>query len=185
MRIRVRLSAGIVVVLALVSIRVWALTQDGVGVWTVDGGGGNSSGGSFALHGTAGQPDAGIVKSSGVAPPIEVRGGFWHRAGPAVVGVPDAPALTRHELAAPTPNPFNPQTTLRFDLAHAAHARVQIHDTRGRVVRTLVDEMRVAGAHLLQWHGRSDDGQEVASGVYYVRMVADGQVRTQKMTLVK
>lgn len=186
MRTRARISGAVVLLVALASLRAWAFTQHEVPAWTVDGGGGSSAGGAFVVNGTAGQPDASTSSDPGPsATGLEVRGGFWNRAAPTVVGVDGPPVATRHELLAPTPNPFNPQTTLRFDLAQETHARVQIHDVRGRVVRTLVDEVRAAGTHRVVWQGRGDDGVEVASGVYYVRLVADSQIRTQKMTLVK
>lgn len=186
MRTRARISGAVLLVVVFASLRAWASTQHEVPAWTVDGGGGASSGGGFVVSGTAGQPDASTsADPDPFATGLTVRGGFWNRAAPTVVGVEGPPVATRHELSAPTPNPFNPQTTLRFDLAQQTHARVQIHDVRGRVVRTLVDGVRAAGTHRVVWQGLGDDGAEVASGVYYVRLVADAQIRTQKMTLVK
>lgn len=186
MRPSVRVMAGIAILLVVASIRGGAITQDSAGAWTVDGGGARSAGGGVQVHGTIGQPDAG-TSSDPTSPGtgLEVRGGFWNLRTETVVSAPGTPLAARHDLAAPMPNPSNPQTTLRFDLARETHALVQIHDARGRVVSTLVDEVRPAGSHVLRWQGRGDDGVEVASGVYFVRLVAEGQIRTQKMTLIK
>ena len=172
------------VLVPLASWQVWALTDGGVDRWTVDGGGARSSGGDLVVQGTAGQPDAGTMEAtdgSGLA----LRGGFWPGAAPVATATGDTPLAGRHDLSAPYPNPFNPQTTVRFDLAQETDVFVEILDARGRRVRTLVNGSRPAGAHTLQWSGRADDGSAVASGVYYLRLTADGQVRTQKMTLLK
>ena len=157
--------------------------SDGVKVWTIDGGGGDASGGDFELRGTVGQPDA--RRSQDGTGDFRLNGGFWTEATGRLVGVDGPPASGRHELAPPTPNPFNPRTTVRFRLAEQTHVRVQIHDVRGRLVRTLVDDVRAAGTHTLPWSGRADDGTEVASGVYFLRLVAGDQHLTQKMTLLK
>lgn len=93
------------------------------------------------------------------------------------------PAATR--LANVQPNPFNPATTVRFELARAARAQVRVYDLSGRVVRTLVDEQRPAGTQAVVWDGRDDAGQAAASGVYLVRMVADGVEQSVKASLVK
>jgi len=97
-----------------------------------------------------------------------------------------APVLPgRTALHANVPNPFNPATVLSFDLARAGAARLVIHDVRGRQVRTLVDGTLDAGRHQRTWDGRADDGSGLASGVYFYRLVADGQEFTRRMTLVR
>jgi len=166
----------------LASWQVWAVNQDALSSSTLDGGGGISVGTEFTVHGTAGQPDAG--SSTGSPSGFEVRGGFWN--GKRVATSVDGPvSVGRHELQTPVPNPFNPQTSIRFDLAAETRVRVEVIDIRGRLVRRLLDETRPAGSHEFVWKGRADDGSAVASGVYFLRLSADGQVRTQKMTLLK
>jgi hypothetical protein len=78
------------------------------------------------------------------------------------------------------PNPFGIATTLRFALPRAAHARLSVFDVLGREVARLVDGEVGAGPHeaLL-------DGARLPSGTYLVRLEADGQVRTQPITLVR
>ena len=83
------------------------------------------------------------------------------------------------------PNPFNPQTTITFSLPHAQAVRLAIHDLQGRLVRTLVDERREAGAHSLLWDGTNADGQRVASGTYMYRLETADRLLTRTMVLVK
>lgn len=185
MRPRTRFSVAVAALVVFASWRVWAIAQPEIPIRTADGGGGRSAGGDFVLWGTAGQPDAGRLVGTGTGSNLELRGGFWGGAVDRLVGVEGPPEAIRHDLSAPVPNPFNPRTTVDFALASETHVRLDIHDVRGRRVRTLVDEVRPAGQHSLVWSGRGDDGHAVASGVYYLRLTADGQVRTQKMTLLK
>ncbi|MFH1278316.1 MAG: FG-GAP-like repeat-containing protein [Candidatus Eisenbacteria bacterium] len=95
--------------------------------------------------------------------------------------VPSAPVLYAN-----VPNPFNPTTTIRFDLAVAGEARLRVYDVGGRLVRTLMDEGRLdPGRHEAAWDGRNGAGTETASGVYFYRLEA-GDVRiTKKMVLIR
>ena len=83
------------------------------------------------------------------------------------------------------PNPFNPRTTIRWTQGTSGHVRLTILDAAGRAVATLVNEERAAGAHRLIWDGRDAHGQEVGSGVYFVRLEALDELRSRKITLVK
>ncbi|HKW14149.1 MAG TPA: FlgD immunoglobulin-like domain containing protein [Candidatus Krumholzibacteria bacterium] len=85
-----------------------------------------------------------------------------------------------------TPNPFNPRTTVQFQLASAATVRVDVYDASGRLIRTLLDGARPAGRHSLEWDGTDHAGRGVASGVYFARLRVDGAVMdTRKMMLLK
>jgi hypothetical protein len=88
-------------------------------------------------------------------------------------------------LLAPRPNPFNPSTTLRFELKRESQAQLVIFDLAGRKVRTLLDEARTAGTHEVAWDGRADNGQRVASGVYLVRLEGQDFVESRRVALVK
>ncbi|MCI0452265.1 MAG: T9SS type A sorting domain-containing protein [Candidatus Latescibacteria bacterium] len=98
--------------------------------------------------------------------------------------VADAPA-TGTRLAQNVPNPFNPTTTIPFSLAARGPATVSVFDTSGRLVRTLVDETRAAGDHVVRWDGRDARGRSVASGVYFYRLVAGSVTESKKMVLLK
>ena len=99
------------------------------------------------------------------------------------VGDGDVPAVTR--LATPLPNPFNARLVVPFDLARPGRVTVEIYDLRGRRVRELVDEHRLAGRYRESWDGRDGRGASVASGVYFVRFHGDGVEQTRKVTLIK
>ncbi len=110
--------------------------------------------------------------------------------------VPEDPIFATR-LLAPSPNPFNPTTTIAYTLASPGRVTIRVHDIAGRVVRTLVDEERSAGEHATVWDGRTDSGDRAASGVYFVRMTADPtaghlsdgdgsrKLRQQKLVLLK
>jgi hypothetical protein len=83
------------------------------------------------------------------------------------------------------PNPFNPTTTIRFDLAAPADIRLDIYSVRGARIRTLATGAHSAGSHAVAWDGRNDRGAQVASGVYFYRLVAGRFAETRKMVLLK
>jgi hypothetical protein len=107
---------------------------------------------------------------------VHNEGGEWPDDGA-------APAVTR--LHHSFPNPFNPVTTVRFDLRRAGRATVRVYDAAGRLVRCLLDEPRAAGTHDIAWQGRDDRGRTVAAGVYFIRLESDGLIDTQRVALVK
>lgn len=111
---------------------------------------------------------------------------FAFTVAPGTSPVGDAPtALAAAWLAPAAPNPFNPQTALRYGLAAAGPARLEIFDARGRRVRTLLDGARAAGDHVAVWDGRDDHGRAAPSGVYFCRLSAGGAVSQQKLQLVR
>ena len=89
------------------------------------------------------------------------------------------------ELAQNYPNPFNPTTTIDFSLPEAQHVTLEVVNIQGQVVRTLVDDVRSAGDYSVEWDAISDNGNRVASGVYFYRLSAGDQVASRKMTLLK
>jgi hypothetical protein len=95
----------------------------------------------------------------------------------------DTSGTTTSALRGNDPNPFNPETSIHFETARPSWVRVQVYDARGQLVRTLVDEALPAGSHTASWRGRSESGQEVASGVYFVLMEAENTRQTKKITL--
>ncbi len=84
------------------------------------------------------------------------------------------------------PNPFNPSTSISFDVpAAGAELRVAIYDVLGRVVRTLVNERVDAGTHAVRWDGTDDRGQRVSSGVYFCRLSSTHVHQSRKLLLLK
>ncbi|MCB1183186.1 choice-of-anchor D domain-containing protein [bacterium] len=93
--------------------------------------------------------------------------------------------VARTALLANVPNPFNPETRIRYALAADGPVRVAVFDVTGRLVRTLVDGRRSAGEQDVTWSGRDDTGRAVASGAYYVRLETAAGVDHRKIMLLK
>jgi hypothetical protein len=93
------------------------------------------------------------------------------------------PGLLR--LHPPYPNPFNPMTTLAFDLGEPGPAQLALFDLAGRRVATVVDADLPAGRHEFTWLGRDEGGQAVPSGTYHVRLLAGGKTQTCKLSLIR
>jgi hypothetical protein len=83
------------------------------------------------------------------------------------------------------PNPFNPSTTIQYELPRATHVRLQIYDMAGRLVATLVDEDQGPGPHRVRWTGQDDAGEPVSSGTYLYRLAAGSTRLAKKMMLTK
>jgi hypothetical protein len=83
------------------------------------------------------------------------------------------------------PNPFNPGTSIRFDLPVATTVRLTIYTVDGRRVRQLVDEPMGPGEYGIVWNGRDDAGNATASGVYLYRLDAGEFSQTRRMTMVR
>ena len=83
------------------------------------------------------------------------------------------------------PNPFNPTTTIRYDLPREASVTLRVFSVMGREIRTLVDEVQSAGMQSVVWDGRDNRGKSLASGVYMVRLEAGNDVRMVRVTLMR
>ena len=83
------------------------------------------------------------------------------------------------------PNPFNPQTTISFELPEAADVALSVFTADGRKVTTLIRERRGSGQHQVVWTGRNDAGRPVPSGAYFYRLDVEGRVTTKGMVLLK
>ena len=83
------------------------------------------------------------------------------------------------------PNPFNPDTQIRFDLPRAVPVKLVVYNVLGQQVRSLVDRSMQAGRHTVMFDGRSNDGVALASGVYFFRLEAGQFVKNRKMVLLK
>jgi len=105
---------------------------------------------------------------------------------------PSGPAATpmaepedRQLALASSPNPFNPTTTIIYTLPADGFVDLRIYDVMGRLVRTLVSDRKPAGVHRFVWDARDERGSNVASGIYFVRIEAAGEVRTRKLVFLK
>ena len=83
------------------------------------------------------------------------------------------------------PNPFNPSTTIEYEVQTSQNVRITIYDVTGRFVVTLLDEEAPAGIGRIGWDGRSQRGEPVGSGVYFVRLETADATATRKLMLVR
>jgi hypothetical protein len=89
------------------------------------------------------------------------------------------------DLSQNHPNPFNPSTKIEFTLAKSGFVTLQIYDTLGRKVRTLVSEELSSGYKSVIWDGKNEDGEAVASGVYFYQLKVGDFSEPKKMLLLK
>ncbi len=83
------------------------------------------------------------------------------------------------------PNPFNPVTTIVFELAKDEHVTLQVFSLDGRLIDTLLQEPMLAGRRTVQWRGVDRRGTPVVSGTYVVRLKASDRMFSRKLTLLK
>jgi hypothetical protein len=95
----------------------------------------------------------------------------------------DAPIASR--LFQNHPNPFNPTTTIRYDIADRARVSLRIYNVGGALVRILVDETQEADSYAVVWDGRNSKGNLVPSGVYFYKLDFGRGSQTKKMVLLK
>jgi hypothetical protein len=78
------------------------------------------------------------------------------------------------------PNPFNPATTITYEIPQAANVLLQIYDLRGNLVETLVNDLRQPGHYKIQWHAKNQP-----SGVYLYKLISDNYIDVKKCILLK
>ena len=83
------------------------------------------------------------------------------------------------------PNPFNPVTTLRYDIPENSHVTITIYDMLGRQVKTLINQTQDAGYKSLIWDATNDYGKPVSAGIYLYQIQAGEYISTKKMVLLK
>jgi hypothetical protein len=83
------------------------------------------------------------------------------------------------------PNPFNPSTVVEFSLPRRSHVRVEVLNVIGQVVEILAEREMASGSYRATWNGVDAHGHAMPTGVYFMRVTADGDSQTRKMMLVK
>jgi hypothetical protein len=91
----------------------------------------------------------------------------------------------RFSLEQNFPNPFNPETTIRFDLPATSKVVLKIYNVSGHEVRTLIDEIQPAGQRSIVWDGKSQMGQLVSSGIYIYALQVNDEIHKRMMLLLK
>jgi len=95
------------------------------------------------------------------------------------------PPPAKNTLAQNFPNPFNPSTTIKFDMKDKGIVTLKVYNVAGQLVRTLVNEVRPAGSYTEPWNGLNDRGSAVASGIYFYKMETNGFTATKKMVMLR
>lgn len=130
---------------------------------------------------------------AGVARPIDCDGdgvatadmGVWEEYDPAAA-VDDVAAAPSSLFLRNHPNPFNPGTTIAFDLPRDMAVSLRVYDVSGRLVAVLIDDqVRPQGTNQVAWRGRDLTGRLVPAGVYFYSLVAGDRVETNRMMLIK
>jgi hypothetical protein len=170
-------------IIVLVSALTGGMWSEGFGQVTltsfvIASGGVTMSGGTYSSTGTTGQ---GLIgSSSGVT--YSVNGGFWGGSG-TILDVetektgemPGSFALYQN-----FPNPFNPNTVIRFELPMTAFVSLRVYDRIGREVSSLVNELKEVGTYEVRF-----GGMNLASGVYVYRLQAGEYVQSKRFVLLK
>ena len=87
---------------------------------------------------------------------------------------------TTYALKTPYPNPFNPSTTIEFTIPNYSYVSIQVYNIQGHLVSTLANQYYTTGHHQIKWSGKDH-----SSGVYFVKMVSEDFIGTQKLMLIK
>jgi len=96
-------------------------------------------------------------------------------------GAPGVGNLLRQNI----PNPFNPETVIRYSLARTGPVTIRIYNVSGALVRTLVDKPQAAGEYVARWNGTDDRGRPLPSGAYFYRLEAHGFLDSRKLILLR
>jgi len=97
----------------------------------------------------------------------------------------EQPLPKMFELHQNHPNPFNASTIISYSLRKSGPVKLSIYNIRGEMVRQLVDLTQIPGPHRVTWDGKNEKGKEVASGLYFARLLAGAHSQTIKLTLLR
>ena len=103
----------------------------------------------------------------------------------------DAIAIPNHTRLLPNyPNPFNPETWIPFQLADDANVQLNIFEVSGNHVRSIDLGLTLAGSYVdrhraIYWNGRTDLGEHVSSGIYFVQLMTNNTSETRRMVILK
>lgn len=145
-------------------------------------GGGETTGSSYAINGTVGQPIMGVSSNasytitSGVC--HDISGILWTDVSEELTQVSTLPS--QYKLEQNYPNPFNPTTTIRFTLPKQSQVTLKLYNILGQVVATLVDENLLAGEYEVTLNAEG-----LSSGLYFYQLVAQDFTEYKKLVLLK
>ena len=97
----------------------------------------------------------------------------------------DVSIVSQYAIMSSYPNPFNPQTTISYELYSDSNVEVAIFNLLGQKIATVVNEFAEAGSYSSIWNGQDALGREAASGVYVLKLTTDNEVISNKITLLR
>jgi len=100
-------------------------------------------------------------------------------------GAEDNNIISSFKLNKNYPNPFNPSTTITYDIAVAGEVSLTIFNMKGQEINTLVNGYHSVDSYSVQWDGKNNNGVDMPAGMYIYKLVADGFVQSNKMSFVK
>jgi flagellar hook assembly protein FlgD len=83
------------------------------------------------------------------------------------------------------PNPFNPSTNIRYSIPTAGNVTIEIFNSLGQLVNTIVNQYQESGTHNVVWNGTDMSGQKLSSGIYIYKLNTNNYVSSKKMVLIK
>ena len=110
---------------------------------------------------------------------VTSRGHYLHQDEDGGIVAPTAITMGNY------PNPFNPETTISYNLPEKGIVEIDVFNIKGQKVRTLIHEAQEAGPHTVTWSGDDDSGKHVSSGVYLYRLKTERKTITRKMLLLE
>ncbi len=102
-----------------------------------------------------------------------------------VEDIPSTQKISNFLLQQNFPNPFNPQTTITFEIPYTSNVSVVVYNTLGKKIKDLFKGNVSPGIHTLTWDGTSESGRRVTSGIYFVKLISDTFVEVKKMCLMR
>jgi hypothetical protein len=108
-----------------------------------------------------------------------------HTEGGSVDNEDGVAPVAKTELQGNYPNPFNPETTIRYSVKENSPVNIEIFNLKGQLVKRLVNETKAAGEHSVIWNGTDNNNNPVSSGVYFFKMRAGKYSSSKKMILMK
>jgi hypothetical protein len=104
---------------------------------------------------------------------------------PVSINIADEIYPHEFQLHAAYPNPFNPVTTISYDIQIGEQFTIGIFDISGKLVKTLITDKQSVSPGIVQWNGQSDIGRLLPSGVYFYRLSSAHFTATRKIVLLK
>ncbi len=83
------------------------------------------------------------------------------------------------------PNPFNPSTTIEYQIPRTARVKVSIFNIKGQLIKEILNETQTEGVHRVTWSGTNQNNEGVSSGIYFYTVNSDGLILSKKLILLK